>query len=112
MGNSGQSDQDVEVAAVHIHEQGEQNQDHDVGTRVGDDRRDTHPKHTVEDSQVVGGQSSRNSRPKKDFRIVKKRGRISDGLVQRRLDSFIVAFPNLPGGRGGKNIFLSCNPVL
>ena len=30
--------------------------------------------------------------------LVKKRGIIPDGLVQRRLDYFIVAFPNLRGG--------------
>ena len=34
-----------------------------------------------------GGQPSGRSQPRKDFTIVKKRGIIPDGLVQRRLDS-------------------------
>ena len=70
------------------------------GAQAGDVRRDQ-PQHVVEGAQVDRGQPSiGRSRPRKDFTIVKKRGIIPDGLVQRRLDSFVIAFPNLR--RGGE----------
>ena len=70
------------------------------GTQAGDVRCDQ-PQHGVEGAQVDRGQPSiGKSRPRKDFTIVKKRGIIPDGLVQRRLDSFVIAFPNLR--RGGE----------
>jgi hypothetical protein len=82
MGNSGKGNQAVEVSAVHSLGQGDQDQDqdHGDGARVGDDQCDQHPQHTVEDAQVGGGQSSRNNRTKKDFRIVKKRGIIPENV--------------------------------
>ena len=65
------------------------------GAQAGEDRRDQ-PQHSVEGAQGDGGQPSiGRSRPRRDFSIVKKRGIIPDGLVQRRLDSFVIAFPNL-----------------
>ena len=49
----------------------------------GDDRRDQ-PQHRLGGAQVGGGQpSGGNSRPRKDFTFVKKRGIIPDGLVQK-----------------------------
>ena len=70
------------------------------GAQAGDVRCDQ-PQHGVEGAQVDRGQPSiGRSRPRKDFTIVKKRGIIPDGLVQRRLDSFVIAFPNLR--RGGE----------
>ena len=70
------------------------------GAQAGDDQYDRLP-HNVEGAQGCGGQPSiGRSRPRKDFRIVKKRGIIPDGLVQRRLDSFVIAFPNLRRGGG------------
>ena len=57
------------------------------------------PQQGVGDDCVDGGQhSSRTSRPRKDFTLVKKKGIVPDGLVQGRLDSFLVAFHNLQGG--------------
>ena len=41
------------------------------------------------------------SRRRADLKLVKKRGIVPDGLVQRRLDTFLTAFPNL-GGWGVK----------
>ena len=38
------------------------------------------------------------SRERADFKLVKKWGIIPDGLVQKRLDSFMTAFSNLRGG--------------
>ena len=99
--SDGQGDQTVIVAAVqkHGHGQGQggRDQDHDDGAQVGDDQQEELPQHAVDEAQVRG-QPSRDSRPRKDFRVVKKRGIIPDGLVRRRLDSFIIAFPNLRGG--------------
>ena len=39
----------------------------------------------------------------KDWRLVRKRGIIPDGLVQGKLKSFILKFPNLERGRKCNN---------
>ena len=41
----------LNTKTTHRHEQGDQDQDHGDGARVGDGRRDQHPQHTVEDAQ-------------------------------------------------------------
>ena len=74
---------------------------------AGDDRQEQR-EHGLQEQQVLhrvdGDQKSgflTQDEPKikrKDFRIIKKRGIIPDGLVQSRLDSFLAAFPNLRGG--------------
>ena len=38
------------------------------------------------------------SREKADVKLAKKLGIVPDGLVQKRLDSFMTAFSNLRGG--------------
>ena len=38
----------------------------------------------------------------RDWKLVKKQGVVSDGLVQSKLNSFIKKFPNLEWGRGEK----------
>jgi hypothetical protein len=71
MGNSGgQGDQTVRVAAVQSHGQGGRDHDHGDGAQVGDDQQEQLPQHAVEEAQVRG-QPSRDSRPRKDFSIVK-----------------------------------------
>ena len=90
------SGQDGEEAAEGHGDRGDQGD----GAQAGDVQGDQ-PQHSVEGSQVNRGQPSiERSRPRKDFTIVKKRGIIPDGLVQRRLDSFVIAFPNLRRGGG------------
>ena len=71
-------------AGDHLQEQGEHGlQEQQVLHKVFDDQT---PRFQAQDEPKI---------KRKDFRIIKKRGIIPDGLVQSRLDSFLAAFPNL-----------------
>ena len=48
-----------------------------------------------DDSTCVSTASRPASRPPVQWKLVKKRGIVPDGLVQVRLDNFVRAFPNL-----------------
>ena len=59
----------------------------------------TSPNTVWVDPKWVGGQpSGGRSRPRKDFTLVKKRGIIPDGLVQRKLDLFKIVYFSAESG--------------
>ena len=65
----------------------------------GDDGHDGQQHlHNVRDDRQAG--QTLKSTKRADFKLVKKRDIVPDGLVQTRLNSFLKAFPNLRGGGG------------
>ena len=52
--------------------------------------------HNVRDDLQAG--LNQKSTKRADFKLVKKRGIVPDGLVQTRLNTFLKAFPNIRGG--------------
>ena len=72
----------------------------DEGCEDGDDGKGDQLHHQVSDESMTRLNPRIYSRKRADFKLVKKRGIVPDGLVQRRLDTFLTPFPNLRGWGG------------